>query len=67
VNLLEPGSALRSGPRTLDLRLLLRQGGRNLMDMPEPELYTRACEHGWAFACERRAMSSRPSDPATLT
>jgi hypothetical protein len=58
VNLLEPGSAARAEPRPLDLRLLLRQGGRNLMDTPEPELYGRACEHGWAFACERMASAS---------
>jgi hypothetical protein len=58
LNLLEPTSVVRSEPRTLDLRLLLRQGGRNLMETPEPELYTRACEHGWAFACERMALSS---------
>ncbi len=58
VNLLEPGSAHRTEPRTLDLRLLLRQGGRNLMETPEPELYGRACEHGWSFACERMALVS---------
>jgi hypothetical protein len=58
VNLLEPGSTARTVPRTLDLRLLLRQGGRNLMETPEPELYTRACEHGWSFACERMASAS---------
>ena len=57
MNLLEPATATRYEPRTLDLRLLLRQGGRNLMETPEPELYTRACEHGWAFACERVAMA----------
>ena len=38
----------------LDLRLLLREGGPNLLDMPEPELYARACRHGWGFACEKR-------------
>ena len=58
LNLLEPARATRALPRTLDLRLLLRQGGRNLMETPEPELYTRACEHGWTFACERMALSS---------
>lgn len=58
VNLLQADASMRTEPRALDLRLLLRQGGRNLMEMPEPELYTRACEHGWAFACERMAMAS---------
>lgn len=51
VNLLEPATAAQSQPRTLDLRLLLREGGPNLIDMPEPDLYARACEHGWDFAC----------------
>ncbi len=27
--------------------------GLNLLEMPEPELYARACEHGWGFACFR--------------
>jgi len=58
VNLLDAGSVARSAPRPLDLRLLLRQGGRNLMETPEPDLYARACEHGWDFACARSAMAS---------
>jgi hypothetical protein len=55
LNLLGPGAIERSDPRALDLRLLLRAGGRNLMDAPEPELYERACGQGWGFACERVA------------
>jgi hypothetical protein len=55
LNLLEPGGVARSEPRVLDLRLMLREGGRNLMDEPEPEIYARACGHGWGFACERVA------------
>jgi hypothetical protein len=55
VNLLEPGSVARSNPRVLDLRLMLREGGQNLMEEPEPEIYDRACGHGWGFACERVA------------
>jgi hypothetical protein len=51
VNLLDPESPRRADPRALDLRLLLREGGPNLMEMPEPELYARACEHRWTFAC----------------
>lgn len=57
VNLLGPAEPLRSNPRILDLRLLLREGGPNLVDMTEPELYARACRHGWAFACERASAS----------
>ena len=55
LNLLDPAPIERSNPRTLDLRLLLRAGGRNLMEMPEPELYQRACGQGWTFACDRMA------------
>ena len=51
VNLLDASTVSRAAPKPLDLRLLLREGGGNLMDMPEPELYRRACEHRWRFAC----------------
>ena len=51
VNLLDPVSTLRADPRALDLRLLLREAGPNLLDMAEPMLYARACDHGWSFAC----------------
>ena len=55
VNLLDSSSISRANPRSLDLRLLLREGGPNLLEMPEPELYQRACRHGWSFACQRAA------------
>jgi hypothetical protein len=55
LNLLSAGPYAQAPPRPLDLRLLLREGGKNLLEMPEPELYARACEHDWAFACERTA------------
>lgn len=51
VNLLEPERVVRAEPKPLDLRLLLREGGLNLMEMPERQLYERACGHDWAFAC----------------
>ena len=51
-NLLDPGTVLRAVPRMLDLRLLLREGGANLLEMSEPDLYARACGHGWSFACD---------------
>ena len=54
LNLLDQARLSRADPRVLDLRLLLREAGRNLLDMPEPELYERACDHGWTFACDRR-------------
>jgi len=53
VNLLAPESLSKANPRALDLRLLLREGGTNLMEMSEPDLYARACDHGWTFACQR--------------
>jgi hypothetical protein len=52
-NALDPGRGAHADPRVLDLRLLLREGGLNLLDMPEPDLYARACEHGWTFACQK--------------
>lgn len=57
VNLLEPASARRANPRALDLRLLVREGGPNLLDVSEPELYARACRHGWTFACTSRTAA----------
>ena len=57
LNLLDEADVARAEPRTLDLRLLLRQGGLNLMDMTEPDLYARACRHGWAFACDKASAS----------
>ena len=52
VNVLDPQDLSRADPRILDLRLLLREGGQNLMEASEPDLYARACDHGWAFACD---------------
>ncbi len=57
VNLLDPSIISHENPRELDLRLMLRQGGLNLMDMAQSELYRRACEHGWAFACRAQVAS----------
>lgn len=51
LNLLGEDRRHRAVPRPLDLRLVLREGGTNLMDASEPELYARACRHGWTFAC----------------
>ena len=48
---------VQADPRALDLRLLLREGGLNLMNMSEPDLYARACRHGWAFACDQPSAS----------
>ena len=51
INLLETGQVERSSPRIIDLRLLLREKKQNLLNMSEQDLYTRACDHGWSFAC----------------
>lgn len=56
-NLLDENTVARADPRELDLRLLLREGGRNLMELPVNELYARACEHDWEFACQRSGIS----------
>ena len=53
INLLSSDRTTRANPRVLDLRLLLREGGGNLTEMSEPDLYARACDHRWTFACER--------------
>ena len=58
LNLLDPAGFARTEPRPLDLRLLLREGGLNLMDMEIPALLNRACAHEWSFACQRIASSS---------
>ena len=59
VNLLDTESFRRTDPRALDLRLLLREGGSNLMEMAEPELYERAClKHDWDFACDKVVSAS---------
>jgi hypothetical protein len=52
LNLLDTELVAREVPHELDLRLLLREGGQNLMTLSEQELVKRACEHDWAFACE---------------
>ncbi|HET9704434.1 MAG TPA: hypothetical protein VFP85_10395 [Vicinamibacterales bacterium] len=62
VNLLDQSTPARANPRPLDLRLLLRQGGPNLLEMPEPQLYERACRHGWAFACQRLTPTNAATD-----
>lgn len=58
LNLLEPDVLLDAPPRTLDLRLLVREGRATLIDTAEPELYRRACDHEWRFACETLALRS---------
>lgn len=57
LNLLDTELVAREEPHELDLRLLLREGGQNLMTLSEQELYERACEHDWAFACENTSRS----------
>ncbi|MBP7778484.1 MAG: hypothetical protein KA371_15305 [Acidobacteria bacterium] len=57
VNLLDATTPATANPRALDLRLLTREGGLNLVDLPEPALYERACRHGWAFACGKASAA----------
>jgi hypothetical protein len=51
LNLLNEDRLIADLPKELDLRLMLRQGGQNLMQMPVSDLYAKACEHDWTFAC----------------
>ena len=32
--------------------------GRNLIEMPEQDLYARACAHGWTHACGKTQASN---------
>lgn len=52
LNLVASDVVSRDVPHELDLRLLLREGGQNLMSASSEELYARACEHDWEFACD---------------
>ena len=62
MNLLDPTEPLRcQSPARSTCDCCVREGGPNLLDMPEPDLYTRACRHGWGFACEQ---ASRHRDEA---
>lgn len=56
-NLLEDAPPVTTHPRAVDLRLLVRERGPNLLDLPEAELYARACRHGWTFACPPASAS----------
>ena len=56
-NLLDQNLLGRGDPQELDLRLLLREGGQNLMNVPLAELHARACEHNWSFACSKIQVS----------
>jgi len=58
-NLLDDSLTLTDKPKDLDLRLMLRQGGTNLLDLPVEDLYDRACAHQWQFACESGGPESR--------
>ncbi len=58
LNVLNPDEEIhRADPRVIDLRVLLREGGAGLIDMSEDELFRRACDHNWTFACERVARA----------
>jgi hypothetical protein len=47
-----PGGTNQGNPGVNDLRVLLREGQLNLAAMSEDALLTRACDHGWTFACD---------------
>ena len=58
VNALDAREVSHAPPRVVDLRLLVREGGRNLIEMPEQDLYARACAHGWMHACGKTQASN---------
>jgi len=58
VNLLDTSDVSHAPPRVVDLRLLVREGGRNLIEMSEQDLYARACAHGWTHACGKTQASN---------
>ena len=49
----------------------VREGGPNLMEMSEPELYTRACKlTSWTFACDKSValtLTGRHQEPSSTT
>ena len=54
-NATNPDTPVRGDPTIDDFRILLREGRPTLTAWSDAELYARACEHGWEFACERSA------------
>ena len=57
-NILQDDTVYRDEPLELDLRLMLRQGGKNLMAYSVQDLYARACNHEWEFACARSELGA---------
>ena len=51
LNLRLPAGLNRADPGVTDLRVLLREGQQNLLEMAEDTVNARACDHGWTFAC----------------
>jgi hypothetical protein len=53
INLMsEPNVAsVHAPPKELDLRLMLRQAGKNLMELSSADLLERACDHNWSMRC----------------
>jgi hypothetical protein len=58
-NLLDESLTVSEQPKELDLRLMLRQGGINLMDLSVEDLYDRACDHQWQFACQASGQEAQ--------
>jgi len=59
LNLLDRSDPLRSNPGEIDLRLMLREGGKNRFDLSVNELHQKACEHGWDFTCAQTVSLER--------
>ena len=64
LNLLDPREISHAPPRVFDLRLLLREGGLNLLDMPEPiSTRARASTAGRTRAAGRRPRTELAPPP----
>ena len=57
MNLLDVAERWRDQSAAAGSAAALREGGPNLIEMSEPDLYARACRHGWGFACEKVSAS----------
>lgn len=58
LNLRSEDGIIAALPKELDLRLMLRQGGKNLLELRVPELYSKACDHDWQFACQGSSVEA---------
>ena len=49
--------SVRCGPTQYKTLYEILRESCEVLDMPEPELYGRACRHGWTFACGKASAA----------